>query len=129
LDDLRKRLSISPHRVEEINEFLTKQGNPIVESLIEIVDKHGGIKEINRRAEESGSLDSLMERLEKSNPAFLKDLYWLQDQRDDGVFIGLDEYRRSVLGDWVSYYLAMLYGSDPTPVKSIDYLKKRLSEA
>jgi glucose/mannose-6-phosphate isomerase len=34
-----------------------------------------------------------------------------------------------VLGDWVSYYLAMLYGSDPTPVKSIDYFKKRLSEA
>jgi glucose/mannose-6-phosphate isomerase len=34
-----------------------------------------------------------------------------------------------VLGDWASYYLAMLYGSDPTPVKSIDYLKKRLSES
>jgi len=34
-----------------------------------------------------------------------------------------------VLGDWVSYYLSMLYGADPTPVKSIDYLKKRLSEA
>ena len=33
------------------------------------------------------------------------------------------------LGDWVSYYLAMLYGIDPTPVKAIDYLKKRLSDA
>jgi glucose/mannose-6-phosphate isomerase len=32
-------------------------------------------------------------------------------------------------GDWVSYYLATLYQTDPTPVKSIDYLKKRLSEA
>jgi glucose/mannose-6-phosphate isomerase len=32
------------------------------------------------------------------------------------------------LGDWVSYYLAMLYHADPTPVKMIDYLKKRLSE-
>ncbi len=32
------------------------------------------------------------------------------------------------LGDWVSYYLALLYGVDPTPVKAIDYLKKRLSE-
>jgi glucose/mannose-6-phosphate isomerase len=30
------------------------------------------------------------------------------------------------LGDWVSYYLAMLYEIDPTPVKSIDYLKKKL---
>lgn len=32
------------------------------------------------------------------------------------------------LGDWVSYYLAMLYQTDPTPVKNIDYLKGRLSK-
>jgi len=32
-------------------------------------------------------------------------------------------------GDWVSYYLAILNDTDPTPVKAIDYLKKRLSEA
>ena len=31
------------------------------------------------------------------------------------------------LGDWVSYYLAMLNQTDPTPVKMIDYLKKRLN--
>ena len=33
------------------------------------------------------------------------------------------------IGDWASYYLAVLYDIDPTPVKTIDYLKKRLSEA
>ncbi len=33
------------------------------------------------------------------------------------------------LGDWVSYYLAILYETDPSPVKVIDYLKKRLSDA
>jgi glucose/mannose-6-phosphate isomerase len=33
------------------------------------------------------------------------------------------------LGDWVSYYLAILNEIDPTPVKAIDYLKKRLSQA
>lgn len=33
------------------------------------------------------------------------------------------------LGDWVSYYLAILYETDPSPVKAIDYLKKRLSDA
>ena len=31
-------------------------------------------------------------------------------------------------GDWVSYYLAMLEGIDPTPVKPIEDLKKRLLE-
>jgi len=99
LDDLRERLSISPHRIEEINEFLTKQGNPVVDGLIEIVERHGGVEEINRRAEEAGSLDSLKERLGKSNPGFLEDLNWLQDRRDDGAFIGLDEYRGRVLGE------------------------------
>jgi glucose/mannose-6-phosphate isomerase len=31
-------------------------------------------------------------------------------------------------GDYVSYYLAMLYEVDPTPVKVIDYLKERLAQ-
>ena len=31
------------------------------------------------------------------------------------------------LGDWTSYYLAMLNQTDPMPVKIIDYLKKRLN--
>ncbi len=32
------------------------------------------------------------------------------------------------LGDWVSYYLAVLYQTDPTPVKAIEYLKGRLGD-
>jgi len=32
-------------------------------------------------------------------------------------------------GDYVSLYLAMLNGANPTPVQPIDYLKKRLAEA
>ena len=34
-----------------------------------------------------------------------------------------------MLGDFVSYYLAILNGIDPTPVKAIDYLKERLGKA
>ena len=33
-----------------------------------------------------------------------------------------------LMGDWVSYYLAMLNGIDPSPVPEIDLLKKRLAE-
>jgi glucose/mannose-6-phosphate isomerase len=32
------------------------------------------------------------------------------------------------LGDWVSYYLAVLNRVDPTPVKVIDYLKAELAK-
>ncbi len=34
-----------------------------------------------------------------------------------------------LLGDWVSYYLAILNGIDPSPVPQIDLLKKRLAES
>jgi glucose/mannose-6-phosphate isomerase len=32
-------------------------------------------------------------------------------------------------GDWTSYYLALLDGTDPTSIAAIDFLKARLSEA
>jgi len=99
LDDLRERLRVSPRSLEEMNEFLVEPGNPLVDDLVDIVERHGGVNEINRRAEEASRLDNLLGRLEDSNPAFLEDLNWLQDRRDDGAFIGLDEYRGKVLGD------------------------------
>lgn len=34
----------------------------------------------------------------------------------------------SYLGDWVSYYLALLNGVDPTPVELIEAMKRRLAE-
>ena len=33
-----------------------------------------------------------------------------------------------LFGDYLSYYLALLYRIDPTPVKTIDYLKDRLAK-
>lgn len=33
------------------------------------------------------------------------------------------------LGDWVSFYLAIIYNIDPTPVEKINYLKSKLSES
>lgn len=32
-------------------------------------------------------------------------------------------------GDWVSIYLALLYGADPTEIKNINYLKNKLNQA
>ena len=33
-----------------------------------------------------------------------------------------------VLGDWVSFYLALLNGADPTDIPEISYLKEQLSK-
>jgi glucose/mannose-6-phosphate isomerase len=32
------------------------------------------------------------------------------------------------IGDFISYYLAILYGIDPTPVDRVTYLKNKLAE-
>jgi glucose/mannose-6-phosphate isomerase len=32
------------------------------------------------------------------------------------------------IGDFISYYLAILYGIDPTPVDRVTYLKKELAK-
>jgi len=34
-----------------------------------------------------------------------------------------------LFGDYVSYYLAILYKIDPSPVKAIDYLKEQLKDS
>ena len=85
MGDLRERLGVSPHSIEEINEFLTRKGSPVVDDLLEVVERYGGVEEINRRAKEAGSLECLEERLGERSPAYLKDLNWLRDMRDDGV--------------------------------------------
>lgn len=37
-------------------------------------------------------------------------------------------YSLIYIGDYVSFYLALEYGTDPTPVKAIDYLKEELAK-
>ena len=34
-----------------------------------------------------------------------------------------------LMGDYVSYYLALLYGIDPYPIKAVDYLKAELNHS
>lgn len=96
--ELREKLRIGEDNLEQINDFLLRKDNPLVEGLLEIVESYGGVDEINRKARDAGKLDSLMARVEKKSPAFAKDLKWLAEQRDRGSFISIPEYRRKVLG-------------------------------
>ncbi len=95
----REKLRISPDMLEEINDFLVKEDNPLITDLLEVIDKYGGVDEINRRAQEARRLDNLMAILEAKKSSYVDDLTWLQEQRDDGAFITVKEYRRKVLGD------------------------------
>ena len=96
--DPRAKLRINEDNWKEINKFLLKKNNPLVNRLLEIVDKYGGVKEINKRANDARKIGNLMNRLEKKKSPFTKDLEWLGKQRDKEVFISVPEYRKKILG-------------------------------
>jgi hypothetical protein len=98
LDDLKKRLGIREENLKEINDFLLRKDNPLVDGLIKIVEKYGGVDKINRKARESHKFENLIRRLEKKKSPFIKNLEWLIKQRDKEAFIRIPDYRRKVLG-------------------------------
>ena len=98
LPGFKEKLKIKESSLKRVNDFLLKEDNPLVEGLLEVVEKHGGVDEINRKAKESRKLDNLMARLSKKDLPLAKDLEWLMKQRDNGAFISISEYRRKILG-------------------------------
>jgi hypothetical protein len=98
LDDLRKRLEIREENLAEINDFFFRKDNALVDDLLEVIDKYGGVEAANRKAKESSKPENLAKRLEKKKSPFTKDLEWLAKQRDKQAFIGISDYRRKILG-------------------------------
>ena len=52
----------------------------------------------------------------------------ITEVRSEGKSVLARMFSLLYLGDWVSFYLAMLNGVDPTPVKKIDFLKNELAK-
>jgi hypothetical protein len=99
LVSLRDRLRIREESIREVNDFLLRKDNPLVDGLIEIVEKYGGVDQINRKAKEARKIENLMDKLRKKKSTFAKNLEWLSEQRDEESFISIPEYRRKVLGN------------------------------
>lgn len=99
LADLRQRLRIKDENLKEINDFLSKKDNPLTNDLLEIIEKHGGVDEINRKAKESRKLENLISRLEKKKSLFTRDLEWLTKQCEREAFINIPDFRRKILGE------------------------------
>lgn len=97
-ENYRQRLKIPVERLDEINAVLLDPETRVVKDFLEVVAKYGTPEEINRKAVEARQLPNLMKRVEETKPEYLKDLAWLQEQRDRGAFITIADYRRKVLG-------------------------------
>jgi hypothetical protein len=97
--DLRNRLKISADSLHEINALLLDPSVQVINDFLAIVEKHGTVEEINRKAREARQLPGLLDRLKAIDSPYLADLEWLAAQRDQGAFISVADYRRKVLGD------------------------------
>ena len=100
--DLRKRLAISPDRMEAINKIILNPDMRVINDFLDVVAKYGTPEEINAKADEAGKLENLFKKVEEKKPEYLKDLQWLTEQRDNGAFITIEDYRKKVLGDKAS---------------------------
>ncbi|HSO61240.1 MAG TPA: hypothetical protein VLR50_09425, partial [Desulfobacterales bacterium] len=84
--------------IEEINAFLIDPTNEIINQLLEVINKYGGVAEINRKHADAGKLENLMARLEAARSPYTKDLSWLIEQRDKRAFISMKDYVKRVTG-------------------------------
>ena len=99
MSDLRQRLAIDEAQLRQINDFLLDPDSEVINEFLQVVEKHGGPEAINRKATEARELPTLMGRLKESGSPYHADLEWLIAQRDRGAFIGIEAFRRKVLGD------------------------------
>jgi hypothetical protein len=97
-ESMRKLLQIPASRLDDINAVLLDPDMRAINDFLAVVEKYGTPDEINRKAEQARRLPALLERVKTTRPEYLADLNWLEQQRDQGVFISVADYRRNVLG-------------------------------
>ncbi|GAH58624.1 unnamed protein product [marine sediment metagenome] len=96
VDMKREKLRISYEMLDQVNDYLLKKNNAVIEKLLEIIEKYGGPEKINKLARINGSLEVLMDKLKDKRPEYIENLEWLIEQRDTRKFISMDEYKNRV---------------------------------
>lgn len=96
--DNQNKLKISLTALEQINSLLFDKKTQVIKDFFKVVNKYGTPKEINLKAKAANSLVNIFKKLKKVNPSYIKDLEWLIKERDNGSFISIEDYRKSVIG-------------------------------
>lgn len=96
---MKNKLKINENNLKEICNFLTKDDNPITDDLLKIVEKYGSPEDINNKAREAQNLDYKIKKLKEMNSPYLEGIEWLMEQKKNGAFISVEDYKKKVLGD------------------------------
>jgi len=97
--DIRQLLKIDHSRLDSLNSILLDPDMKVINDFLAVVNKYGTPEEINHKAEQAGQLDALLKKVAATKPEYLRDLEWLEGQRDKNAFISLEDYRKKVLGN------------------------------
>lgn len=98
-DDLRELLRIPTDRLEAVNAVFIDPDTRVVNEFLAVVAKYGTPKEINAKARAARDPDRLRKKIETTHPEHLEGLDWLSEQRKQGAFINVGDYRTKVLGE------------------------------
>jgi hypothetical protein len=88
-DNLRQLLAIPVDRLDEINQIFLNPDMRIINNFLDVVRKYGTPDEINRKYQDASQLTNLIKKVEITKKDYVKDLNWLIEQRDRGVFISI----------------------------------------
>jgi hypothetical protein len=125
----RHMLKISPGRLDEVNNFLLDENSQIINDLLMLIEKHGGVTEINRKAKEAGALEAVIAKMETQHSPLLKDIEWLFEQRDRDAFISVGDFKRKVLGDEASNVDINMENAVTLEISACNYFSYLIAEA
>lgn len=125
----RQQLAIGHDVINNLNEFLLDPSNPAIEQVLKVIRKYGSPEEINERARNASSLDSLFSSTAETCPEYVRDLEWLLNKRDRNSFISLEEFGNNALrGQDIP--LQNSNGCDPTlEISALQYFPWIIDEA
>ena len=98
MENLRNKLKITDAALQSLNDLILDPENSLINDLLSIVEKYGGVEEINRKATEARKMENLLAKLQKVNSSYVDDIKWLQQQRDEKKFVSAVEYQKDILG-------------------------------
>ena len=99
MTDLEKMLKIQTKDLDMVNQLITNPDNKQTKALCNLVEKFGGARAINEKAQQARDPETLMQRLKDINSPYVADIEWLTEQRDKKAFVSMDEYSKKILGD------------------------------
>jgi len=108
-DSMRNKLKVNEKRLREINDFLTKSNQPIIDNILNVIKKYGTPEEINKKAKENMKLETKLKKLKDMKSPYLEGLNWLIEQKEKNAFVSVEDYRKNILG---SKYKASNFNQD-----------------